>query len=129
MKMKLAPQFPLRAAGIVAVAALLAAGCASKGVAPVSQLATSRVAITEAETAGAREHAALDLLSAREKLNKAEAASREENYEQARRLAEQAEADARLAESKARTAKSQRAVTELQNSISTLRNELERKAK
>ena len=126
--MRLIQRFPLRAAGVLAVAALLAGGCASKGMAPVSQLATSRVAVTEAEAAGAREYAALDLLSARDKLNKAEAASREEKYEQARRLAEEAEVDARLAESKARTAKSQRAAAEVQDSINALRRELERKA-
>lgn len=126
--MRLIQRFPLRAAGVLAVAALLAGGCASKGMAPVSQLATSRVAVTEAEAAGAREYAALDLLSARDKLSKAEAASRDENYEQARRMAEEAEVDARLAESKARTAKSQRAAAELQDSINALRRELERKA-
>ncbi len=129
MKLNLSRAFPLRTASLLAAAALVVGGCASKGVAPVSQLATSRAAVTEAETAGAREHAPMDLLSAREKLNKAEAATRDEEYDLARRYAEQAEADARLAEARARTAKSQRAVAEVQDSIKTLREELERKSK
>lgn len=129
MKLNLSRALPLRTATVLAVAALVAGGCASKGVAPVSQLATSRVAVTEAETAGAREHAPLDLLSAREKLNKAEAATREEQYDMAIRYAEQAEADARLAEARARTAKSQKAVAEVQDSIKALQEELQRTRK
>lgn len=116
-------------ATLVLAAAVALGGCASKGVAPVSQMATSRAAVTEAETAGGREHAPLELLSAREKLQQAETAVREENYPAARSYAEQAEADARLSEAKAHTAKAQRAVAEVQDSITALRNELERKTK
>ncbi len=62
-------------------------------------------------------------------INKAEAATREEQYDMAIRYAEQAEADARLAEARARTAKSQKAVAEVQDSIKALQEELQRTRK
>ena len=117
----------LRLALAVGVASLLGA-CASAGVAPVGQLATARAAIANAEGAGALQTAPVELLAAREKLGKAEAAAREERFVDARWLAEQAEADAGLAERKARAVKAQAAAQELARSNAQLRKETESKA-
>lgn len=106
---------------------ILLAGCASKGPPPLEELAMARSSVARAETAGAREAAALDLLQAREGLAKADAAVRREEFEVARTLAERAEVDARLAEAKARTAKAQNAVNALKAANTTLLEETERR--
>jgi hypothetical protein len=76
--------------------------------------------------AGAQRSAPVELLAAREKLGKADAAVREERFGQARRLAEQAEADALLADRKARAVKAQNAAEEMVRSNELLRSEAER---
>jgi len=108
---------------------VLLGACASKGVAPVAELATARASIAQAESAGATQSAPVELLAARDKLSRAEAAVRDEQFEQGRRLATLAEADAELAERKSRVAKAQSAATELQRSNDLLRKELERKTR
>ncbi len=113
----------------IAGSVIAVAGCASKGVAPVAQLATARASITQAESAGALQSAPVEILAARDKLGRAEAAVREERYADARRLAEQAEVDAELAERKTRAAKSAAAVEELARGNAALRQELERKSR
>lgn len=115
-------------AGAAGLAVLLGA-CASTGTAPISQMATARASIAQAESAGALDAAPLDLLSARDKLGMAEAAVREERFVYARRLAEQAEADAELAEHKARTLKAEAAAAELARTNEVLRMEADRKAR
>lgn len=114
---------------VIAGSALVLAGCASKGVAPVAQLATARASITQAESAGAMQLAPVEILAARDKLGRAEAAVREERFADARRLAEQAEVDAELAERKTRAAKSAAAVEELARGNSVLEKETSRKAR
>jgi hypothetical protein len=104
------------------------AACATPGEPPVAQLVSARASIAQAESAGAADQAPVELLAAREKLGKAEAASGEKRFEPARRWSEQAEADAELAERKARAAKAQAAVTELARGNDMLRQELERKS-
>lgn len=112
----------------VAVALLgTLAACATPGEPPVAQLIGARASIAQAEGAGAAEQAPVELLAAREKLGKAEAASREKRFEPARRWSELAQADAELAERKSRAAKAQAAVTELARANDMLRQELERK--
>jgi len=123
------PSFRRLAFLSLAGAAILLAGCASKGVAPVAQLATARASISQAESAGALQLAPVEMLAAREKLGKAEAAVREERFADARRWAEQAEADAEVAERKSRAARSTSAVEELARGNAALEKELERKAR
>jgi hypothetical protein len=129
MTMKLHP-IPARLLHIAAALSLAAGlgACASKGVAPVAELATARASISQAESAGALDAAPVELLTARDKLGKAEAAAREERFTDARRLAAQAEADAEVAERKARAVKAQAAATALANSNELLRKEIERKS-
>ncbi len=110
-------------------AAVLLTACASKGVPPVAEMATARASLSQAESAGAQQSAPVELLAARDKLAKAEAAMREEKFEDARRLAMQAEVDSEVAEKKSRTVKAQAAAAELARSNEMLRKELERKSR
>lgn len=128
MSLNVSSYRPLTMAASVA-ALLFVTGCASKMGPPVAEVSTAQSTLSQAESAGARTHAPLELLTAREKLAAAEAAMRSEDYPRAKVLAEQAAVDARLAEARARTARSQRAVTEVQESIDTLRGELDRRPK
>lgn len=105
---------------------LLLAACAGPGVPPTAELAAAKASISQAESAGAVQGAPLELLSARDKLRKAEAAAREERYDPARRLSAQAEADAELAERKSRAIKAQAAAAELARSDALLRREVDR---
>ncbi|AWI79607.1 MAG: hypothetical protein CVU19_06540 [Betaproteobacteria bacterium HGW-Betaproteobacteria-13] len=128
MSLSVSKYRPLTVAASV-LAVLFVTGCASKMGPPVAELSSAQSSLSQAESAGARTHAPLELLTAREKLSQAEAAMRSEDFERAKVLAEQAAVDARLAEARARTVRSQRAVTEVQESIETLRGELDRRPK
>jgi hypothetical protein len=112
---------PYVSAAMVAAALTLGA-CASKPI-PDASLATARSAITEAEAAGAMQSAPVELLAAREKLDHAQKAVREEDYVTAGRLAERAEADAILAQRKTQAMKAERAAQELARSNELLRRE------
>lgn len=113
------------AAGLASI--LLLGGCASKGMAPVAELATARASIAQAESAGAVQLAPVELLAARDKLGRAEAATREDRFGDGRRLAEQAQVDAEVAERKARAANAARAAEELRRANATLERETARK--
>ncbi len=117
----------LRVAGWLAPLLLLAA-CATVETLPAAEIAAAQAAITQAESAGAQRAAPVELLAAREKLEKADAAVRAERFGEARRLAEAAEADAMLADRKARAAKAQSAADELVRSNELLRIEAGRNA-
>ncbi|HSG75567.1 MAG TPA: DUF4398 domain-containing protein [Burkholderiales bacterium] len=117
-----------RAAGAGLLAALLLGACATVEPLPAAEIAAAQAAITQAESAGAKHAAPVELLAAREKLEKADVAVREERFGDARRLAEAAEADALLADRKARAAKAQSAADELVRSNELLRIEAGRNA-
>ena len=117
-----------KTAGVcVGALALALAGCATVAP-PQDRIAAAEVQIRKAEDGLAAQYAPLDLLKAREKYEGARRAVQEEEYDEARRLAEQATVDARLAEEKARTAKAQRMAKEMQESLETLQRETERYA-
>ncbi|MCW7536333.1 DUF4398 domain-containing protein [Aquabacterium sp. A7-Y] len=109
----------------LATAALLVA-CAGKPAAPTDQMAVSQAAVDAAVTAGAVEHAPLELNQARQKLDSAKNAARTDDPLTARRLAEQAEVDAQAASAKANAEKSRKAVAEIEQSIRMLREEMAR---
>jgi len=117
-----------RAAGAGLLAVLLLGACATVEPLPAAEIAAAQAAITQAESAGAQRAAPVELLAAREKLEKADVAVREERFGDARRLAEAAEADALLADRKARAAKAQSAADELVRSNELLRIEAGRNA-
>lgn len=116
-------------AGACASSVLFLAACASEGPPPVGELATARASLAQAESSGAAQLAPSELLSARDKLTKADIAQRDKQYREARRLAEESAADADLAERKARAMKSARAAEELQRSNGVLATEINRPAR
>jgi phage tail tube protein FII len=111
--------------GIGVMAAIFIVGCA--GNPPVEQMAVSKVAVTNAASAGGNEFAPISLKSAMDKMDAAELAMTSEDYVLARQLAEQAQADAQLALATARSVKAQKAASALQEDNRVLRQEIDRK--
>lgn len=102
-------------------AALLVAACASVPE-PKGEVAKASLALDNAEAVNAAQFDPLDARLAREKLEKAKLAMREENYQEARRLAETAEVDAMVAEATARSTRAQQATQELRQQVDSLRS-------
>ncbi|NJA06265.1 DUF4398 domain-containing protein [Methylococcaceae bacterium WWC4] len=114
-------------ASLAMAMATLIAGCASVPP-PTEQLAVSKAALNSATSAGGNEYAPISLRSAVLKMDAAERAMTQQEYLQARQLAEQAQVDAQLAAATARAAKAQKAASELGESNRVLREEIDRKA-
>jgi len=111
---------------VIAVSAIFIAGCAS--IPPTEQMAVSKVAVSNATSAGGNEFAPLPLKSAMDKMDAAERAMTAKDYVLARQLAEQAQVDAQLAAATARSVKAQKAASALQEDNRVLHQEIERKA-
>jgi hypothetical protein len=105
---------------------MLGLGGCSSGKAPTATLSKAELAVDQANQSEASEYASLELQMAREHLANAKQAMQQENYEQARRLAEKALVNAQLAETKAEAASARQAAEELRKSIESLRREVER---
>ena len=112
--------------GLLGVTLALSACASNRDAVPTPALATAHTAILEAEAAGAMQATPVELLEARQKLVRAQAAVADEEYVHARRLAERAEADALLAERRTRAMKTQRAAAELARSNELLQRESQR---
>jgi hypothetical protein len=97
-------------------------GCANDP-APTEQLRLTEQALTQARSVGASDQTP-ELALAKEQLTAAVAAMKDEDYRQARRLAEKAELDARLAEASVLNDKSQQELAELARRIARLRDQL-----
>lgn len=110
---------------VLSVFVLLLAGCAGTTPKPTSDLDAANAAITEAESAGARDTDPVLLNGARDKVNDARRLIDQEQYAQARRTLERATADARLAKARANTVKARQAVEELNETIEMLRERLQ----
>lgn len=115
---------PPPAIGLALIGTLLLGGCASTEPRPNQSLNVTRAAITEAESAGAREAAPVLLNRARTRIDDARGLIDAEEYAEARRELEKATADARLAKARAQTAQAQRAVDELNETIDMLRERM-----
>ena len=102
---------------------LMLSACASDP-APTEQLRLSEQALSQAEALGISTEQSPSLRLAEEKLALAQAAMQDQDYKQARVLAEQAELDARLAEAEHLTEKSRQQLVELSNAINRLRKQL-----
>jgi hypothetical protein len=109
----------------ILTAATAALGACASTPPPTEELALARAAVEQAQQPAAR-HAPDQLLSAQRKLAAAEAAARDEKYDEARRLAEEAEADARLAWAIAESSQARQSLKQVQESIATLKQELSR---
>ncbi len=90
------------------------------------QMGAAQSSIHKAETLGARDHAPLQLRTAKQKLDAARSALKQGNNALALRLAEQAKVDADLAEISALSKKSDAAVKQIRDSIEALRDEMNR---
>jgi len=117
-----------RVAGVIGCAAVLMAGCASVP-RPTEQIAVSRSAVANAVAAGGPEYAPVEMRAAQDKLDRAHRAMDQEDYVDAKWLAEEAQVDARLAEKKAQSAKAQKAAIAMGEDIRVLREEINRKSK
>jgi len=107
-------------------ALILMAGCTSMKTPATADVAVSRAAVANAAGAGAGELAPAEMTSAREKMQRANAALAAKDYKGARDLAAQAQADAQLAQSKANSAKASAAAQALNEDIRLMREELDR---
>lgn len=119
----------MRGISISAGAAILLAACASVPPPPIEQMAVSRAAINNANSAGANEFAPVQLKSALDKMQGAEKAMTDKDYPLAKQLAEEAEVDAKLAGLTARSVKAQKAADTVQEDSRVLRKEIDRKTK
>ena len=108
--------------GVVAVLAALA-GCAQAPV-PHEALTTADLAVARARTAGALNHASVELARAEAKLEQARAAVRAKAHERARTLAEQALVDAELAEVKAQAAQAEASARSLRERVAMQHRQL-----
>ena len=113
--------------GTTIASAILIVSCAGIP-APTEQMAVSKVAVSNATSAGGNEFAPLQLKSAMDKMDAAERAMTAEDYLQARQLAEQAQVDAQLAATTARSVKAQKAAGALLEDNRVLRQEIDRNA-
>ncbi len=113
----------LPASAIVVAAALTLGACASKPPAEPA-IASATASVDAARASGASELAAVELNSARSKLDRARALAQSGDTRAAMRLAEEADVEAQLARAKAGSERSRRAVAELDASLQTLREEL-----
>lgn len=100
---------------------LVLAGCA--GNPPTEQFAVTNTVVKSAVAAGGPEYAPVQMKEAQDKLARAETLLREDNYEQARVLAEQAEWDARVAERTAQATKAQKILQDSQRGVQQIREE------
>lgn len=97
---------------------------------PFEAISRAEVSVRKADDVQASQHAPLEVLKAREKLDRARVLSRSsDTYAESRRLAEQAMVDARLAEEKAQAARAEANTKEMRLSIETLRAEIARQEK
>lgn len=113
--------------GLALLLALAPVAC-STPTKPAQEIEKAELAIKTADGSPMPAVASLELQLAREKLDRAKTALADEEYGQARRLAEQAQVDAQLAEAKAESEAARASAAELEQTIDSLRNEAERAA-
>ena len=119
----------LKIRGAWLAATTLAAALAACSSPPSKEkIALGSASIEAAQGAGAGEPGQPDLIQARDKLARAQAAARSGDKLTAARLAEEADIDAQAARTKVASEKSRKAAAELDASIATLRDELNRSA-
>lgn len=110
---------------LAALPLLAASGCASLPP-PNEEISNAELALREADSINAVEHAPLQMRIAREKLDEAKALVRkgeDEDMVEARRLAEQALVEAQLADQTARAEIAEQNRKEAQATIETMRRE------
>lgn len=101
----------------------LLASCA--GEPPRETMSKAELAVNQASQVKATEFAALELRKAQDHLQQAKQKVQDEEYEDARRLAEKAIAEAEVAEAKTESETAKNSVAELVDSLKALQKELE----
>lgn len=109
--------------GLALAAMLLLAACGGRVPPPNDAITGAELAVQQAETAQAAVHSPAELLRARQKLEGAREAVREERYSLARRLAEEAQADAQLAIARSRATVAEQTTRQLEQGVEALREE------
>lgn len=113
------------AALCAALAAAAALGSCASQPKPTAQLVRAHTLIGQAEKDHAQRFAAADLQRARDELDNAQTAEKDEKYDSARSLADRASADADLASARASSAKAQQSAEQVRHSLDTLRQQLQ----
>jgi hypothetical protein len=103
---------------------LIVVACASTPLPPTQQLQAAELAITGAEQARVADFASPELNEARQKLDAARAAVREENMMLAQQLADESRVSAELATAKTELLKARMVNEEMQKGIDTLKQEM-----
>jgi hypothetical protein len=116
----------LRAPLLLAGASSLLLACASTPP-PTAQVAVSTAAVANAVSAGGPALAPAEMKTARDKLDRANAAMLAKNYDAALSLAQEAQVDAGVAQAKAQSVKAQKAADAVREDSRALSEELERK--
>lgn len=131
-------QFNLRRGGwgcqrawqvLLAGAVLVLSACATSTPPPTALMAVSSAAVADAAMAGASEFAPAEMRSARDKMDRAQAAMASREYERAKTLALEAQVDAQLATAKTHSAKAGKASAAVTDDSRALSEELQRKSK
>lgn len=116
-----------RAAGPLALTALLLAGCGGVSDLTKERVARSEISVQQAQqTLGNSEQGAIELQRAKDSLEQARRAMKDGKEQPAERYAQLAQLDAELAVSKAQSASARKAADELLASIKQLRQEAQR---
>ncbi len=113
---------------LLATGAMVFSGCASTP-APTEEVAVSKAALAHAVGFGGADGAPVETRMAREKLDAANAAMADKDYDRARRLALEARADAQLAEARSRATIARKAADALQEDTRILQQEINRSSK
>ena len=100
----------------------LATGCA--GNPPKEEIASAQTLVQRAEQEGAAQFAPRPLREAKDKIERAEGEVNDDDYSDARRLAQQAQADAKLAAVEADREKTKEAVAELSRTVQALETDI-----
>lgn len=111
---------------VIPALTLLLGACGTTHQPPLAKIAAAELAIRQAEESNARDHAALELRYARDKLQSAKTAVEsgdDDRFPLAEQQADAALADARLAEAKARAARAEKIERDMQKSLEALRQE------
>ncbi len=114
--------FAVLAIGPAFLLSALGSGCA--GSPPKEAIASAQTLVERAEEEGAAQFAPRPLREAKDKIEKAEVEVNDDDYGDARRLAEQAQVDATLAAVQSDREKTKEAVAELSRTVQAMESEL-----
>lgn len=115
---------PVRAGAIAAGFALFLTACSSTPDAPPPELPAARAAIEQSDPQALNRYAPVEMREARARLDAAEAAWRDERYDDTRRNAAEAVATVRLARARAEAARAEEARDDVASTIKTLEEEV-----